>query len=120
MVMLAVGQTPVPAHPPAPPAAPASAGPSGNKPDSKTAPEASVDPLPPGPGKSLVSDTCTGCHTLDRIVGRHMSREGWLGTVDDMISRGADISTGDETKIVDYLTANFGKTAAGGGGGAKR
>ena len=119
MVMLAVGQTPVPAHPPAPPAAPASAGPSGNKPDSKTAPEASVDPLPPGPGKSLVSDTCTGCHTLDRIVGRHMSREGWLGTVDDMISRGADISTSDETKIVDYLTANFGKTAAG-NGGAKR
>ncbi|HEY7855270.1 MAG TPA: hypothetical protein VIC32_02420 [Terriglobales bacterium] len=49
-----------------------------------------------------------------------MSREGWLGTVDDMISRGADISTGDETKIVDYLTANFGKTAAGAGGGAKR
>lgn len=109
MLTLAAGQAPVPAHPPkgspAPAAAPAPTTPTGTT----SAPKTAVDPLPPGPAKSLVLDTCTGCHAIDRIVSRRMSREGWLGTVDDMISRGADVSTDDETKIVDYLTANFGK-----------
>jgi len=83
---------------------------------------AAPDPLPEGPGKALVADACTACHTLDRIVSRKMDRAGWQGTVDDMLSRGADLTPEEETEVVTYLTAHFGKPAAppagvpGGGG----
>lgn len=76
-----------------------------------------ADPLPAGPGKDIVADACSQCHELDRVVSSHMDKAGWQGTVDDMISRGADLSPADEATVVDYLTAHFGKKPAAGGGG---
>lgn len=70
---------------------------------------AAPNPLPQGVGQALVADTCSGCHTLDRVVSRQMDQAGWQGTVDDMISRGADLSPADEATVVAYLTAHFGK-----------
>lgn len=66
--------------------------------------------LPDGPGKDLVADACTQCHTLDRIVRQHMDATGWKGTVEDMETRGLDLSPADEASIVAYLAAHFGKS----------
>lgn len=66
--------------------------------------------LPDGPGKDLVADACTQCHTLDRVVRQHMDKTGWQGTIEDMEARGLDLSTSDEAAIVAYLTAHYGKS----------
>ncbi|MGH9520318.1 MAG: hypothetical protein ACRD2D_11740 [Terriglobales bacterium] len=66
--------------------------------------------LADGPGKDLVADACTQCHTLDRVVRQHMDKSGWQGTVEDMETRGLDLSASDEAAIVGYLVAHFGKS----------
>ena len=64
--------------------------------------------LPDGPGKEIVEDTCTDCHTLERIKSQHMTEEGWNNTIHEMIENGAAINSDDIKVIVDYLTKNFG------------
>jgi Quinohemoprotein amine dehydrogenase A, alpha subunit, haem binding len=64
--------------------------------------------LPDGPGKEIVEDTCTDCHTLERIKSQHMTEEGWNNTIHEMIENGAAINSDDVKIIVDYLTKNFG------------
>jgi cytochrome c5 len=63
--------------------------------------------LPEGPAKGLVASTCSRCHALSVVTSRQKSTSEWGSTVDDMISRGAQI-TSDETKsIVQYLAQHF-------------
>ncbi len=64
--------------------------------------------LPEGKGKDTVENTCTDCHSLERIKAQHMNEEGWNGTVREMIENGASINPDDIRIIVNYLTKNFG------------
>ena len=68
--------------------------------------------LKDGAGRELVAANCVPCHSLD-YVGMNspfQDRKGWEATVTKMIKvMGAKISQDDTTKIVDYLTQNYGK-----------
>jgi hypothetical protein len=60
--------------------------------------------LPDGPNRALVMRACTACHDLDMVLGAGgRSREGWEGTVEDMISFGMSLSAADRRLVVEYL-----------------
>ena len=65
--------------------------------------------LPEGPGRVVLERMCTSCHGLNVVTGQRMTKKGWAGQVDDMVSRGAVGSSADIQEVVDYLAANFGK-----------
>jgi hypothetical protein len=59
--------------------------------------------LPEGPNRELVSRKCSTCHDLGMVTGAARSREGWDGTIDDMISYGMNITLAERRLVVDYL-----------------
>ena len=65
--------------------------------------------LPDGKGKATLERACTGCHDLDAVTASRYTEMGWKQTVDDMVSRGADVSDEQAAEIVNYLTKYFGK-----------
>ncbi|MEE8348415.1 MAG: hypothetical protein V3R94_02520 [Acidobacteriota bacterium] len=67
-----------------------------------------ADSLPEGNGQALVSASCVGCHSLETSVNRGRSREEWVTTINDMVSRGAQISPEDADTITDYLAEHYG------------
>jgi len=73
---------------------------------------AAAQTLPDGPGKAVVQRMCSQCHGLDSVVGARMTKDGWAAVVDDMVSRGANGSPEDIDRVIGYLAANFGKSAA--------
>jgi hypothetical protein len=64
--------------------------------------------LPEGKGKDAVENTCTDCHSLERVKAQHLDEEGWNSTVREMIENGASINADDIKLIVSYLAKNFG------------
>lgn len=63
--------------------------------------------LPEGNSEVLVSTSCVGCHSLKISLRRGRSREAWVTTVNDIISRGAQILPADTETIVDYLADHY-------------
>jgi mono/diheme cytochrome c family protein len=59
--------------------------------------------LPDGEGKGLILATCVQCHGLQEIVGQRKDAEGWIRTVQDMVSRGAQITPEEVDLITSYL-----------------
>ena len=73
--------------------------------------------LPEGPGKQLVSEKCTVCHDVQRIMVKRADREDWEHTVQHM--RGLmgernmpDLSNEQAVQITDYLDSKFKRTNA--------
>jgi hypothetical protein len=64
-------------------------------------------PLPDGPGKSIMLNVCTQCHTLDRIRARGMSREEWEELLLHMLNEGAELTDEELPVLLNYLTRNF-------------
>jgi alcohol dehydrogenase (cytochrome c) len=64
--------------------------------------------LPSGPGRVELERMCTRCHGLNVVTGQRMSARLWTEEVHDMISRGATGSDDDVTRLVAYLSTNFG------------
>lgn len=60
-------------------------------------------------GQELVQDVCTYCHNLDRLNGKHLTREEWRGLIKGMISEGAPVTDQEFSAILDYLVKNYGK-----------
>ena len=60
-------------------------------------------------GAKLVQERCTVCHTLSRADSQHLSAADWKSVVDAMIARGAKLTPEEQTTVIDYLAANFGK-----------
>jgi ABC-type transport system substrate-binding protein len=72
---------------------------------SGTAPAATTAPV----GATLIQERCTRCHPLTNIErSRHTAAE-WKLLVDMMISRGANLTSDEESVVVNYLASNFGK-----------
>ena len=71
-------------------------------------PEAEANSLPEGAGKALVSASCVGCHSMEISLRRGRSREEWVTSVNDMVSRGAQIPPADAETIVNYLAEHYG------------
>ena len=68
--------------------------------------------LPDGPDRGLYETVCGACHGADIVIGSEGSRARWQDTVDAMRNRGAVGTEEEFTKVVDYLTANFGPKPA--------
>jgi mono/diheme cytochrome c family protein len=68
--------------------------------------------LPPGKGKAIVQRTCISCHALKVVTAKRASKEEWSVLVDQMLSRGADLTDDEVEIVVGYLARNFGTTKA--------
>lgn len=64
--------------------------------------------LPEGKGKAEFARICAQCHSVEVIVGKTNTAEGWTTVVDDMVSRGADGTDDEMDLVVKYLAAHFG------------
>src|ERR1700694_4774562 len=67
--------------------------------------------LPDGPGKDVVTNVCSECHSLDLISAMRMNGPGWRAEVDKMIARGATASPEEIETIVTYLAGSLGPQA---------
>lgn len=72
------------------------------------APPEGSDHLPAGPEKQLVLGACVECHSLERVYSTPRSAEQWKGIVENMVAKGAELSTGDAGAVSAYLTKSFG------------
>jgi cytochrome c5 len=59
--------------------------------------------------KLLLQDSCTSCHSLDVLQGKHWSKPHWQAVVDNMVQRGASLKTSDSAILIDYLSKTFGE-----------
>jgi cytochrome c5 len=64
-------------------------------------------PLPEGPGKEILLNTCTRCHDLQRIRRQGRSPEGWLEILDAMLNEGAPLSEEELPALLRYLARSF-------------
>ena len=65
-------------------------------------------PLPEGPGKQILLNTCTMCHNLQRIKIGRRSPEEWEETLLAMLNEGAPVSDEQLPVIHAYLSRHFG------------
>jgi cytochrome c5 len=65
-------------------------------------------PLPDGPGKRIVLNTCTMCHDLGRIKFGRRSPEEWEETLSSMLNEGAPLSDEEFPIVHHYLSQHFG------------
>ena len=64
-------------------------------------------PLPDGPGKKIVLNTCTQCHDLKRIRLGRRSPEEWEETLFSMLNEGAQLSDDEFATVHAYLSRHF-------------
>jgi len=64
-------------------------------------------PVPDGPGKEILLNTCTQCHDLKRIRRQGRTPEAWLEVLDAMLNEGAPLSEQELPVILRYLARNF-------------
>jgi len=65
-------------------------------------------PMPDGPGKDIVLNTCTICHDLSRIKSVRHTAEEWEETLVAMLNEGAPLSDENFPIVLRYLAKNFG------------
>ena len=65
-------------------------------------------PLPEGPGKAVLLNTCTMCHDLGRIKFGRRSAEEWEETLISMLNEGAPLNDEAFAAVHHYLSENFG------------
>jgi competence protein ComEA len=71
-------------------------------------PAQSAGGLPNGPGKAVVQKSCTTCHSETVITSERGNADHWSTIVNDMVSRGADLSDDEIDVVVKYLSTNLG------------
>ena len=64
-------------------------------------------PLPDGPGKLILLNTCTVCHELDRVIRHGATRELREETLSAMLNEGAMLSEQEFPVLLAYLARNF-------------
>lgn len=67
---------------------------------------------PAGPNKEVFDAKCSTCHGVGRVLIYHRTREGWAGTVDQMMDKGLVASPEEVDKIVTYLSTALGPLPA--------
>jgi len=63
--------------------------------------------LSPGPGRDLIQQLCTGCHSPTIITGYRRSEEEWRRTVGDMVGRGMAGTPDQHEQIIQYLATHL-------------
>lgn len=64
--------------------------------------------------KRLVAARCAVCHSTDLIVQQRLTREQWTATVHKMANWGAQLSSAEQTRLVNYLAAHYHPSASAG------
>lgn len=64
-------------------------------------------PVPDGPGRDILLNTCTMCHDLGRIKTGRRTSEEWEETLISMLNEGAPLSDAQFPVIHRYLSRNF-------------
>ncbi len=64
--------------------------------------------LAEGDGKAVVAASCAGCHAMGTSLRRGRRREEWVITVNDMVSRGAQMLPADAETMIGYLSEHYG------------
>jgi hypothetical protein len=73
--------------------------------------------LPAGPNREVVARQCQACHDLSMVFASSgMTRDGWNGIIDEIISYGMSVTAEERTKILDYLSGYLGSTPTPPGG----
>jgi cytochrome c5 len=65
-------------------------------------------PMPDGPGKEVILNTCTQCHDLYRIKENRRSPEEWEELLVSMLNEGAQLNDEEFARVHNYLSRNFG------------
>ena len=65
-------------------------------------------PMPDGPGKEVILNTCTQCHDLYRIKENRRSPEEWEELLVSMLNEGAQLNDEEFARVHRYLSRNFG------------
>ena len=65
-------------------------------------------PMPDGPGKEVILNTCTQCHDLYRIKANRRSPEEWEELLVSMLNEGAPLNDEQFARVHRYLSRNFG------------
>ncbi len=60
-------------------------------------------------GATLVQQRCSMCHPYTFVESFTLTAAEWKAVVDQMIARGAQLTPGEETVVVNYLSINFGR-----------
>lgn len=68
-----------------------------------------VSVLPEGPGRETTIRVCSGCHAVELVAEKHMTRQEWFDLVQFMGDRGATGTRAEMTEITDYLARSFPK-----------
>ena len=63
--------------------------------------------FPPGPGRDLVLNNCTSCHTIVPIVILQMSKDAWELNAREHRDRVTSLSDAEVATLYAYLAANF-------------
>ncbi len=63
------------------------------------------------PAATILADSCNACHDASMVEAKHLTRDEWDHLVDDMVGKGAILSTEDHPKLVDYLVKYWGPAA---------
>jgi competence ComEA-like helix-hairpin-helix protein len=73
-----------------------------------TPPAASTATLPDGAGKPIVQKQCVTCHSLSVVTTKRASHSEWDQVVNQMVSRGADLSDDEIDTVIEYLSSHYG------------
>ncbi|MBU0496087.1 MAG: hypothetical protein KKA73_18165 [Chloroflexi bacterium] len=72
-----------------------------------TTPAATTGPSPypaqPIDAEKLLNERCTTCHDLGRVTSAKKTSEEWQQTVDNMIAKGAQLTTEEADTLVRFL-----------------
>lgn len=71
-------------------------------------PAANSSGMPDGSGRTLVLHQCASCHALSVVTSKHSSPSGWEQVVNQMVSRGANLSDDEVDTVIAYLAKNYG------------
>jgi mono/diheme cytochrome c family protein len=69
---------------------------------------AQEDELPNAPGREVVMEVCTQCHTAGVIASPKRSRDDWAQVFDRMEGMGAAFSQAQYQVMLNYLTTHVG------------
>jgi quercetin dioxygenase-like cupin family protein len=66
-----------------------------------------ADQMPDGDGKKLIVAKCQLCHTLERVVTSHRTKDDWAAVIALMVEQGASLTDDESKTVVDYLVTNY-------------
>lgn len=73
--------------------------------EATTSPTTSA-PAPNDEMKTLITERCSTCHSVDIVFTANFSQNEWSSLIDLMIERGAIVTMDEKAMMIDWLVAN--------------